>query len=320
VPCIIDNMERSDKVAFLKRAFGDVHVPNNGDPSIACPSQKCRGSRKKKLAISLTTDKTHCWVCGLGGRLITLLVQHRPSFVHEYLTRFVSSAGVVFDDSDECVDVQLPAGFRMLATVIEHDAHTTAAIKYIKRRGLTDRDLWYFKFGISTDVNMQHRVIMPSFDVAGKLNFFTGRSINDGAFRKYMNSDVKKKNVIFNELNIDWSKELTLVEGPFDMTKCDENATCLLGSSLSEDSALFAKIYKNRTPIVLALDDDMVEKSWQRIAKMLSSYEIPVRIIELGSFHDVGEMTKEQFLIAKASAVSWSRDAALAMKIKSIRL
>lgn len=313
-------MERSDKIAFLKRAFGDVHIPAHGDASIACLSQKCHGSRKKKLAISLTTDKIHCWVCGLGGRLLTLLVQHRPSFVHEYLTRFASNTKAAFDDVDEIADIQLPSGFRLLAAVVEHDAQTRAAIKYIKNRGLTERDLWYFKFGVSTDVNMQNRVIMPSFDASGKLNFFTGRAINDTTFRKYMNSIVKKKNVIFNELNIDWTKELTLVEGPFDMTKCDENATCLLGSSLSEDSALFAQIYKNRTPIVLALDDDMVDKSWQRIAKMLSSYEIPVRILELGEFHDVGEMTKEQFITAKASAVQWSRDAALAMKIKSIRL
>ena len=33
----------------------------------------------------------------------------------------------------------------------------------------------------------------------------------------------------------DWKKELTLVEGPFDLFKCDTNATCLLGSHFTEE-------------------------------------------------------------------------------------
>jgi len=89
---------------------------------------------------------------------------------------------------------------------------------------------------------------------------------------------------------------------------------------LSEDSALFSQIYKHMTPVVLALDSDMVAKSWQRIARMLSSYDIPVKIIELGSFKDVGEMTKKQFLQAKASAKTWDRTDALLMKMRSIQI
>ena len=160
---------------------------------------------------------------------------------------------------------------------------------------------------------------MPSFDADGKLNFYTGRAIDDNAFRKYMNCDAEKKSIIFNEINIDWTNELSLVEGPFDLTKCDDNATCLLGSSLSEDSKLFHQIYKHKTPIVLALDKDMQSKTWQRIARMLSSYDIPVKVLNLGSFKDVGEMTREQFKDAKLHAIKWDRTSALLMKISGMK-
>ena len=46
-------------------------------------------------------------------------------------------------------------------------------------------------------------------------------------------------------INIDWSKELALVEGAFDLVKSNENSTCLLGSKLSEKSRLFLQIIKN---------------------------------------------------------------------------
>lgn len=283
--------------------------------AVGCP--KCKNVQKKKLAIRLDDDRVHCWVCGLGGRLVSILVQHRPSLVHEYVTRFVgSNVKLLKNDQIEHV-VEIPSEFRLLAPIMEsREPAVRWAVNYLKHRGLNERDLWYFKFGLAGDPAMRRRVIMPSFDAIGDLNFYTGRAIDADAFRKYMNCDAEKKAIIFNEINIDWKKELTLVEGPFDLTKCDSNATCLLGSSLSEDSSLFSMIYKHMTPIILALDSDMVNKTWQRIARLLSSYDIPVKILGLGEFKDVGEMTKKQFLDAKARAKSWDRMDALKLKIK----
>ncbi len=309
-----------EKISFLRRAFGDVTVPKGkGDPAIACP--KCKNSSKKKLAIRLSDDRIHCWVCGLGGRLITLLVQFKPSYVHEYITNFAGKNLNTFDVEEIPHVVEIPENFKLLALEVNSSEYTTIqTISYLKSRGMTLRDLWYFKFGISSDPKMWRRVIMPSFDSAGKLNFFTGRSIDKSVYKKYMNCDAEKKSIIFNEINIDWSKELTLVEGPFDLTKCDDNATCLLGSSLSEDSLLFSKIYEHKTPIILVLDNDMQEKSWQRIAKMLSSYDIVVKILDLGPFKDVGEMSRDEFKAAKLSSQEWNRESAILKKINMIRI
>lgn len=307
------------KLFFLKKAFGNYKISYDKlNIAVCCP--KCKTNDKKKLAIHLITDLCNCWVCGQGGRLVHLLVQHKPSLVHEYVTKFVGRNITLLDDAGAKRVAVLPEGFRLLAPIMDSSEPSVRwAINYLRKRGMTERDMWYFKFGISSDGAMQRRVIMPSFDGAGTLNFYTGRAIDADAFRKYMNCDVEKKVIIFNELNIDWKRELTLVEGPFDLTKCDDNATCLLGSSLSEDSALFSMVYRHNTPVVLALDSDMVNKTWQRIARMLSSYDIAVRILDLGGFKDVGEMTRQQFMDAKASAVGWDRVSAIRMKINTIR-
>lgn len=311
----------SDKLTFIRRTFGRVELSRDGmNAAVSCP--KCRKHGKKKFAIRLDDDRVNCWVCGLHGRLLGVLQQYRSSeIVREYITKFAGKNIRLFIDPSELGDrpLELPQGFRLLAPRLESgDIGVRWAVNYLLGRGLTLRDLWYFKFGIATDPEMKRRVVMPSFDGSGELNYYTGRAIDRTAYRKYMNCDAEKKAIVFNEINIDWGQELTLVEGPFDLVRCESNTTCLLGSSLSEDSLLFGRIYQNRTPIVLALDRDMEQKSWQRIAKLLASYDVPVRIMDLGKFSDVGEMTREQFLQAREDAVPWDRTSALVRKIRSL--
>ena len=160
---------------------------------------------------------------------------------------------------------------------------------------------------------------MPSFDDVGDLNYFVARTIDDDENKmKYINAKVPKKGVIFNDINLNWNKELTLVEGPFDLTKCDSNSTCLLGSHFSEDYSLFQKIIKNRTDILLAMDADMTMKA-QEYAKKLSSYGVNVRILALGPYSDVGEMTKQEFLLAKDRAKRWTSKDRLYHLIGSIK-
>jgi DNA primase len=312
----------NDKIIFLKKVFSSVQIAHDGkNAAVSCPN--CKNSTKKKLAIKIDSDLVNCWVCGYHGKLIKLLVKFKPNFVNEYVKSFANGNITLITSSEETEQkvVNVPKGFKLLAANLNStDPYVKAAINYVKNRGLTLRDMWYFKFGVSDEQSLLRRVVMPSFDANGTINFWTGRAIDESAYRKYYNCEFEKKSIIFNEININWKKPLTLVEGPFDLTKCDDNATCLLGSSLTEDSLLFGKIYEHMTPIILALDDDMQTKMWQRIAKMLASYDIDVRILQLNGKHDVGEMTKNEFLAAKESALKWNRDAALHQKISTIRI
>ena len=159
---------------------------------------------------------------------------------------------------------------------------------------------------------------MPSFDVEGELNYYTARSIDSDGAKKYINSKVKRKDVIFNEINIRWNEPLTLVEGPFDLMKCNWNATAMLGSYLDESYLLFQKIVKNQTDVILAMDADAVEKR-HKIAQKLRSYGVDVKYLDLGTFDDVGEMSKTEFTTALQRAKSWSAVSFLNAKIGKIR-
>jgi hypothetical protein len=157
------------------------------------------------------------------------------------------------------------------------------------------------------------------------LNYWTARTwINsdNGSFagRKYKNPDSNRKNIIFNENNIDWSKELTLVEGPFDLIKCDDNATAVLGSELDANWILFQKILSNKTPVMLAFDNEpKAQKKQFRLAMTLLEFDIPVKIFENPyKDKDIGDMTKNEFIDIKGRAKTFSEEYLLRRKIAAI--
>ena len=218
----------------------------------------------------------------------------------------------------EEVKLEVPKGFLLLAKEINsRDPDVKAAIRYCVKRGLTIKDLWYFKLGTYVSGRFRRRVVFPSFTDEGKLNYYTARAI-DESHLKYINAPVAKKEVLFNDINIDWKKPLTLVEGPFDLTKCPYNSSCLLGSHLPEDSVLFKKIIKNGTPINLALDPDAIMKS-HNIAKSLSAYGVSVKMTHVPPDKDIGDMNKEEVNKIIVKSTAWKRDDRLINLISKIK-
>jgi len=263
-------------------------------------------------------------VCGLKGRSLTSLYKkYAPSRLDD-IKKLTGKAARLFSDDVEEVEVEakikIPAGFKLLGPMIgkARDPDIRAALAYCKTRGLGARDLWHYRMGTCTTGRFRRRVIIPSFDEEGSLNYYSGRSIDESNGMKYINASVPKVSVVFNDINIDWSKELALVEGPFDLVKCDVNSTCLLGSHLSIDSLLFKKIVVNQTPTVVALDPDAQKKSHE-IAKMLSSYGISVRMAAIPENKDVGDMSLKEFSAIRSSAQNWFVEDRLYNLISSIR-
>ena len=62
------------------------------------------------------------------------------------------------------------------------------------------------------------------------------------------------KDIIFNELYLDFDQDLVIVEGAFDAVIAGPNAVPILGSTLRENSKLFQLIVKNDTPIYIGND------------------------------------------------------------------
>lgn len=313
----------TEKSNFMRKVFGDFKLSRNGiDIAVRCPNKQCQSRDKRdkrKLAINLESNVYHCWVCGIKGKSVSYLLRKYcdPKFLQEYIDKFTDD--ILVEDEDIIDDkLSLPQDFiPIVMNLNSRDPDIIDTIRYLRSRDITDRDMWYFKMCYSNSGKFRRRVIMPSFDHNGELNYFVSRAIDDNARVKYVNSDIDKSSIIFNEINIDWNSELTLVEGPFDLLKCDDNSTCLLGSSLPQSSLLMRKIVENSTDVILGLDDDASKKS-DIIARSLSDYGIHVRILPLMRKHDVGEMTKDDFMISKSSSPEWSKRDAMMRRIMSI--
>lgn len=148
---------------------------------------------------------------------------------------------------------------------------------------------------------------MPSFDSNGELNYFVARAVDKDKKPKYDNPDVDKNPVVFNEINLDWNKRMVLCEGPFDLVKCPENSTALLGSDLDERHEVFNKILLHGTPIALALDGDMWHKKTPKIVKKLQEYNIDVVVVDVRAWGDPGSMSKSEFekSLSEAKHLEW---------------
>lgn len=316
-------------IDFIERTFGQGIISNSGlNISVLCPRCKSRkpfGYSKKKLVIKTDDFKCHCWVCGLKSpNIFPVLSKYFSNSKEEFLLTFgqstltantLLSSQEILDEVDQ--PISLPPNSKLLAIhQKEYRYHTDYLLK---RRGLTERELYYWKIMVSDHPDFKNRVIIPSFDSEGDLNYYTARKILDkGRGVKYKNPEVDRKSIIFNEMNIKWNNPLVLVEGPFDLLKVIPNATCLLGSELNENYLLFQRICENKTEVILSLDFDAKTKEL-KIAKLLSQYNIKVKILKIPEqYEDIGELPLGRFNDLIASAKLYSRIETLKDKISSI--
>lgn len=318
-------VDNTRKVRLLSRAFGTGILSRDGlDINVQCPKCKRNGKKKKKLSVRLSDGVYHCWVCELKGKNIDYLFrEYAPSHLDESrsigFSRHETHHSNREDVTEINLEIQAPPGFVLLGSrsgIIDPDINDV--FKYCRSRGLSLRDMWYFKLGTCRRGKFRRRVIFPSFDAEGHLNYYTARAIDNSKTIKYLNAKVPKKSVIFNEINIDWTKTLTLVEGPFDLTKTSGNVTCILGSYLSPESNLFRQIARSGTPINLALDFDARAKTHE-IAKSLYQYGIDVQIVSVPSGRDIGDMTKIEYKQIIESAAPWRQSDRLLHLISNIR-
>ncbi len=130
------------------------------------------------------------------------------------------------------------------------------------------------------------------------MNYFIARTFSDD-YRRYMNPPVSR-NIVFNELYVDFQEEVTVVEGVFDAIKA-HNAVPILGSTIRENSKLFRKIVNNDTPVLMALDPDARSKS-ESIKKLFLKYGIEVREIKYPDERDIGDMSKKEVSVLSRNA------------------
>ena len=306
---------------LIEKACGHTQRAKDGvNINIECPFCNKKNG-KKKLVIRVDNPVFHCWVCGKSGKDVTYLFSR-------FFKRYLSEAKELFkfkkiaisEEDKEAAEICLPTDFELCPNITKGlNPNKLAVKKYAALRGASEHKQWMLKLGASDEGDFIRSLVIPSFDNEGNINFYTCRKIDamSDSGRKYVNAEVPKSEIIFNEYLIDWSLPLTLVEGPLDLLKTNDNATCLLGSHLGENFKLFQQIVKHKTDVYLALDYDAYWKA-QDIAKLLASYDINTWIVKADKTRDVGDMSEEEFKERLDNAEKWYEDDFLLRKIRSL--
>tara|TARA_R110001583_G_scaffold36794_4_gene120904 strand:- start:74 stop:1012 length:939 start_codon:yes stop_codon:yes gene_type:complete len=310
-------MNKKEAKKILYETLGN-HFDKGNELLFACPS--C-DHHKRKFSINLDKNAFKCWVCDYRGRNIRRVIRRFGSFTQLQkwdeitnrtdLERFAE----LFMESEPETSkekVQLPEEF---TTLCSRNIPPTGsyALRYLQNRGLTKEDIIKWKIGYCFSGEYRNRIIIPSFDEDGDCSYFIARSYSGDSY-KYKNPRASK-DIVFNELFIDWNKDLTLVEGVFDALVAG-NAVPILGSTLRPGSGLLRKIVRNDTPIYVALDPDAASKE-RRIIEMLLRYDLELYKIDVSGYEDVGSMPKEVFIERKNKASFIDRDNYLLLDLLS---
>ena len=261
---------------------------------------------KKKFSVNFDMNVFKCWVCDARGRNIRRVIRRFGSFTQlkewDRLSGIVDHSNLEFDlfpeeEIEQEQIISLPKEFKTLTG--KPNVVDKRALSYLQKRGIEPCDLAMYKVGYCSEGEYEGRIIIPSFNIDGYVNYFIARSF-DGHWMRYKNPNASR-DIIFNELIIDWDSDVILVDGVFDAIFAG-NAVALLGSTLREESRLFQHIIRNDSSVFIALDPDAEDKA-MKIARTLLKYDVEVWKIDLPKGEDVSSIGREAFAELKKSAV-----------------
>lgn len=302
-----------EKVTIISDVLGD-YSRSNKEYLFFCPFCK---HHKKKLSVNFDKDKWKCWICNSSGNTISYLVKRFgdvdaksrwSKFDHLIdISNFEETLEFIFEHGEEKEEtkIELPREYVSLNNK-SPSLSGMIAKQYLRQRDITEKHILKYSIGYCSSGEYAGRVVIPSFDIDGNINYFISRTY-EKHFIKYKNPPLNKSKIIFNELFLDFTEPITVVEGVFDAIIAGDNSVPLLGSSLSEGSLLFKRIIENQTPVYLCLDLDAKEKQFT-IAEKLIKYGVEVKTVDIGNAKDVGSMSSEEFLECKLQANSFTND------------
>ncbi len=218
---------------------------------------------KKKLQINLDSQYWHCWVCDSKGRSIQSLL-YKLNVDKSELARIHSIYGEYKPKRNEVevekIVLRLPKEFKSLSKKPKSiNPSYNQAIHYLKQRSISMDEVLKYNIGYCEEGLYSGRIIIPSYNEDGELNYFIARSFYEDEKMKYKNPPVSRNVIVFDN-QIDWKEPITLVEGVFDSFSVKRNVIPILGKFIPR--SLQAKIKeKGVKEINILLDSDAVDDS-----------------------------------------------------------
>lgn len=310
------NLEKSKKIKLIESAFGHGCL-ESGEKNIHVSCPECKDSRKdkKKLYIELDTGWYNCWVCNISGKKISYLFR-------KYASKYFTQCQTIFGSDmthqpilDTEVSVDFPDDSKLVVNSLS-DPDARDIYSYLRKRGLSKLDILRWRVCFSNEFLYRRKAIFPSFDSMGEVNYFVARSIDETKF-KYNNAKIPKSSIVFNELDMDWSQPVILVEGVFDAVKCPDNTVVALGSTLSKGSVLYQRLVKNQCSVIVCFDEDAEGKSHEVCKKLKKAGCQVYKVSPKGL--DLGDRSKKDALSLLSSATFWTEESRISHKISRMK-
>lgn len=165
------------------------------------------------------------------------------------------------------------------------------ALDYVmKTRKITMDQIKEYKIGYTEEGNHKLRVIIPSHNAKGNVNYFEARAYWDKIKMTYLKPKNPDKNdIIFFESRINWDLPVFLVEGVFDAIRIP-NAIPMLGKIPSY--YLIMKLLEHNARVVICLDEDAIEEAFE-IYEDLSSLGLDMFFVDMTGKDDISKMYED---------------------------
>jgi DNA primase len=234
-----------------KKVYGSKHQYGYDCPNCMDIKGLDKGDNKGNLEINLNKFVYHCWGCGISGPLGKLFDSYGTKKQKKVYNLIKPEE--LKQQENKKPKLKLPEGYTTFEDSNPRFIPHIEAYKYLQSRGITDEIIKKYKIGYTVTGDFAYRIIVPSFNKEGVLNYFVARSWVKSRL-KYKNPTAEKDQIIFNEGLIDWDKDIHICEGAFDSFFLD-NSIVMLGKKMS--SLLFETLYANaKGNIIICTDGD----------------------------------------------------------------
>jgi DNA primase len=249
-----------------------------------CDEDKHKGN----LEVSLEKFVWHCWSCGISGPLGKLFDDFGNK-KQKKLYKLLQPDELKPVIEKKKNKLKLPESFTLFKDSPSVYPVRRQAYNYLQSRGVTDEIIEKYKIGFCDTGDFVGRIIIPSFDSKGELNYFIARSWNPKSKSKYKNPIAEKDKIIFNESLIDWKKNIVLVEGAFDAIFVS-NSIAMLGKHMSQ--LLFETLYKKAEGDIIIATDGDAWSSGVKIFNELNGGELfgRIKIVKLPIDKDICDL------------------------------
>lgn len=270
---LIENLDYMESVRFLAQRSG-IPMPEDSD-------DKSAGEKTRLLEINREAARFYrdILISEKGAEGWRYLIDRglEPNTIKRY------GLGYAPNDWNSLKNHMLSKGFN------EKELVAAALLSRSQKNGAT-----YDKF--------RYRVMFPIIDRRGNIIGFGGRTLEEGAPAKYLNSDetlvFHKRSNIFSLNFAKNSKEdyLILCEGYMDVIALNQagftNAVATLGTAITPDQARLMRQYCSE--VVISYDSDEAgQKATMKAINLLSDAGIEARVLQMNGAKDPDEYIKK---------------------------